>query len=449
MNSSQGNAGSLVFKRSLENGRIWVRTECHPGSVTVLQDENGADLPSYEAFFYGKPSQERIVIEYDQKPAELTDAYLIGFNDSLSSNVSIKDYLLQNGYTESEIPEIFTTYELDKVHYLPCAHLPQMPQRMVMILAALRSTKTALVLKDPFMPFSGRWREHFAKLIYQSALERNQVIVCTNLSFVPQTWSQSNLMQYLDVGHAAEEARAKYRWEQERKERELQERQKKSTELTAGAAVAADSPPQPIDAKPAQPESPTQSPVLPESLQFVYREIQDRIFAPLKELSDFLRAYSALVIVGSMAMLIAVMGVVISPDMAAYREKMKALSKSVEISYASLLGRPTPVATLQAPPLVEPQPSTEMQQSEELGAEEPTEDLNTQLLNPEYEAMLPELAADASESELVLYMLQNSRLENLNCDISALPPEAPGVIDPAANGGPDPALAIVDSAVLH
>ncbi len=423
MDAIQGAAGSLVFKRSLEHGKIWVRTECMPGSITVLQDENGADLPCYEAFFYGKQSQERITIEFDQKPAELSDAYLIGFNDS-GSDASIRDFLIEHGYAENEIPELFATYELDKVHYLPCAHLPQMPQRMVMILAALRSAKPALVLKDPFMPFSGRWREHFAKLLYQRAQERHQVIVCTNLSFVPQTWNQSNLMQYLDVGHAAEEARAKYRWELERKERELQERQRKSAETTVVAAAAA---PEAVTKPTEQNESaaPAEKYTLPEPLQFMYREVQDRIFAPLKEISDFFRAYSALVIVGSMAMLIAVMGIVISPNIAEYREKMKKLGKNVEFSFGSLLGnQPPQKVEPAAPEPIAALNNTDANMVAELPREAP-EDFNSQLILPEYEALLPQLESEGIDKEMLFFMLGDSAFKQLNRPLALRPEPAP------------------------
>ena len=207
-------ASSIIFKRTLDGGKVMVRTECTPGRITVLQDENGADLPGYEAFFYGKQTKERITIELNHNPLETSQVMLIGFSDNLPAGVSISDYLTSNGYQADELPSIFSEYELDKVHYLPCAHLPQVPQRIVQLLAAMRSSFRAIIMKDPFMPFSGRWREQFAALILKASQEKNQVIVCTNLSFVPQTWAKGDVMQYLDVGHAAEEARSLYQWEQ-------------------------------------------------------------------------------------------------------------------------------------------------------------------------------------------------------------------------------------------
>lgn len=410
MTDVRGTAGSLVFKRSLDSGRVWVRTECQPGSVTVLQDVNGADLPAYEAFFYGKTTQERIIIEFDEKPADLAHACLIGFNDSMEATKSIQDVLLESGYTNDEIPELFSTYELDKVHYLPCAHLPQVPQRMVLILAALRSSRPALVLKDPFMPFSGRWREHFAKILYQNALERNRVIVCTNLSFVPQSWSQSNLMQYLDVGQAAEEARARYHWEQERKERELQlEKQKKADEAPVAEASVKEG--ITTDKTALQGDS---SSIVPEPLQFLYREVQDRIFTPLKEISDFFRSYGALVVVGSMAFLIATMGVVMAPNLSVYRERMKALS--TDISF-------TTVWNAMTAPIPEPNqnPISEIQESSEApDSDTPIEQAHETLalLAPEFDELLPtviETKEEAFNRVLIEYTLNHYRFDELSC----------------------------------
>ena len=411
MTGAKGVPASLVFKRSLDSGRVWVRTECQPGSITVLQDENGADLPAYEAFFYGKTTQERIITEFDDKPADLAHACVIGFNDSMEPTKSIQDVLFENGYTSDEIPELFSTYELDKVHYLPCAHLPQVPQRMVLLLAALRSPRPALVLKDPFMPFSGRWREHFAKILYQNALERNRVIVCTNLSFVPKTWSQSNLMQYLDVGQAAEEARARYHWEQERKERELQlERQKKAEETPVADAtpkegVSAEKTTQPGD-------GPS---ILPEQLQFIYREVQDRIFAPLKEISDFFRSYGALVVVGSMAFLIATMGVVMAPNLREHRERMKSLGK--DVSFATIWEAMTsPSENLPVEPPESPLVATDE------GSTEQTEEALA-LLTPEFEDLLPpsvETEEEVKNRTLLEYSLEHYRFDESSCGETAM-----------------------------
>jgi hypothetical protein len=326
-------ASAIIFKRILEGGKILVRTECSPGHVTVLQDENGADLPGYEAFFYGKQTKERITIEVNQSPLDISQVLLIGFSDNLPSGVSISEYLCSQGYQQEELAKIFVDYELEKVHYLPCAHLPQVPQRIVLLLAALRSSYKAIIMKDPFMPFSGRWREQFAALVLKASQDKNQVIVCTNLSFVPQTWAKGDVMQYLDVGHAAEEARSLYKWEQEKKERE------QALEKQAKKSEVAPSPSSSSTIKPSNTIEPNteETSDIPESIGRFYRDFQDRFFYPLKEISNFLRSYSLMVGVSGMIFLIVSMGVVFSPNLSELQAKIRTLAARSDLSFANVV----------------------------------------------------------------------------------------------------------------
>jgi hypothetical protein len=325
-------SSAIIFKRILEGGKILVRTECSPGHVTVLQDENGADLPGYEAFFYGKQTKERITIEVNQSPLDTSQVLLIGFSDNLPSGVSISEYLCSHGYQQEELAKIFIDYELEKVHYLPCAHLPQVPQRIVLLLAALRSSYKAIIMKDPFMPFSGRWREEFAALVLKASQDKNQVIVCTNLSFVPQTWAKGNVMQYLDVGHAAEEARSLYKWEQEKKEREQAlEKQVKKSEVASSSSNSAI---KPYDTK--EPSTDEASDI-PELLGRFYRDFQDRFFYPLKEISNFLRTHSLMIGVSGMIFLIVSMGVVFSPNLGELQAKIRTLAARSDLSFSDII----------------------------------------------------------------------------------------------------------------
>jgi hypothetical protein len=325
-------SSAIIFKRILEGGKILVRTECSPGHVTVLQDENGADLPGYEAFFYGKQTKERITIEVNQSPLDTSQVLLIGFSDNLPSGVSISEYLCSHGYQQEELAKIFIDYELEKVHYLPCAHLPQVPQRIVLLLAALRSSYKAIIMKDPFMPFSGRWREEFAALVLKASQDKNQVIVCTNLSFVPQTWAKGNVMQYLDVGHAAEEARRLYKWEQEKKEREqaLEKQVKKSEAVPTSSSNT-------IRLSATKESSTEETSDIPETLGRFYRDFQDRFFYPLKEISNFLRSYSLMIGVSGMIFLIVSMGVVFSPNLGELQAKIRTLAARSDLSFSDII----------------------------------------------------------------------------------------------------------------
>lgn len=400
----------LLFKRTLLNGKIIVRTECEPGSITVLQDENGADLPAYESFFYEKPGKERIQIEFNQRPIELNDVIRIGFTDSIPIDLSIQDYLASSGYTAGEVTSIITSYELDKVTYLPCAHLPIGPQRIVLLLAALRSPHPAMVLRDPFMPFSGRWREHFARLLLENSREANRVIICTNLSFVPQTWTQ-DMMQYLDVGHAAEAARAQYRYDQEAKTGEQQDRgaprhsESSLTPVSAGSPVIKPAAP-PVDVENENSDGASYY------LNSAYREVRDRIFSPLKEFSDFMRSYAAIVITGCMAVLIATMGIAFSPNLSLYQKKLQQLSTDPKIIYHSLIS----LGSSEPAPLVQSDSQTD-QGTIEQRAEPESEATSSDLINPAFETTIPgeieQLILDG-ERPLLRHLLDSSQLKELS-----------------------------------
>jgi hypothetical protein len=188
-------------------------------------------------------------------------------------------------------------------------------------------------MKDPFMPFSGRWREQFAALILKSSQEKSQVVVCTNLSFVPQTWAKGDVMQYLDVGHAAEEARSLYLWEQKNKEREqIIEKQAKKTDAVTNSLTSSSS-----DSLETEQKSNDETGAVPESLGFLYREVQDRIFLPLKEISDFLRSYSLMVGVSGMIFLLVSMGVVFSPNLGELQAKIRILASQSDLSFSRVI----------------------------------------------------------------------------------------------------------------
>jgi hypothetical protein len=400
---------SLLLTRFLDGGKIIVRTECQPGVVTVLQDANGTDLPAYEALFCRSPNTGRFTIEKNQKPIDLTQVPLIGFSDNIPASIYIKEYLSNANYSDQEIDAILKEYELDKVQYLPCAHLPIIPQRMITLLAALKTEHAVIVLKDPFMPFSGRWREHFASLLEQQAQVKHQVIICTNLSFVPQIWSQGNKMHYLDVGQAAEEARARYRWEQLKKQKE-QEKAAKETVLTPEVSN--------INIVPAaiqntaiqnKPEADQNS----ELLNFAYREIQDRIFTPLKEISDFLRSYSVFVALGCITVLIASMGVVFAPNLGELQEKMALLSRDTNWSITSIWNpKPSPVDIKPKLPTYYSDPRLKALR------ENVTFTLEDSLKNPEIEVNPIEITADEidlSLTPIVFYSLVNGDLNAISC----------------------------------
>ena len=319
--------GSVSFRRSLELGRASVRIDCAPGVITVLQDENGQDLPAYESFFLNQKSNERISIERDGRPLELHEVLRVGFSPFAPAESQINQYLSRVGYSESEISKILPDYELDKVHYLPCAHLPQVAQRIVELLGTIRSHEGIVILRDPFMPLSGRWREHFAQLLLNVVTQSNQIVICTQLSFLPQRWSVEGVIQYLDVGHAAEEARTRYRWEQEQRLREQEMQRKKRAEVQEAPALTSEQSPSPA-LKPSTGDEPPED----FSAGSRYRGVYDWIFRPLSEISDFLRTYHLAVGLGGVACILITMGVTLGPNIRENWEKVAKLSAQSELT---------------------------------------------------------------------------------------------------------------------
>ena len=223
-----------------------------------------------------------------------------------------------------------------------------------------------------------------------------------NLSFVPQSWGQGDIMHYLDVGHAASEARAAYRWELEKKEREAN---KKIIELQSNAAppLAAES--NQTAQTSTELKSATTESVLPESLQFAYREIQDKIFTPLKELSDFLRSYAAFVALGCFTVLIATMGIVFAPNLSEFHTKMKALDNATGWSLSELL----PAQKSQDAVIVS-----------KIDIDTPEINLVDELESPEIEVdPLATLDADIdpNETPLVAYALISGTIGLMSCEL--------------------------------
>ncbi|MDC0357569.1 hypothetical protein OAO01_02045 [Oligoflexia bacterium] len=326
---------TLEIRRHLPVKNATTKTVCFPGGLTVLTDEEGdGGLMPYTLALSGQPlSQqggERFTITWNGAPLEVAEQTLVGFGEMLPSALSIEAFLLQAGYAKEELLSEMETYELDRINYLNCGQLSATATRQLLLLAALKADTPVLVLNDPFQPFNGRWRGHFAELLVKNAIEKQRVVLITGLSFVPQAWVKREELSYVDVGKAAVRAA---------------KRAESMARIEDAAAAAAK----------AIPDQPKKEPgtgktfefELPEYIVFAYKETCDHIFEPLGRLANHLRSYSGATAVLGLALLVGLMGYIMFPNLGQYHEKIKGLAADVswsDVSKAALSPKsPDPV----------------------------------------------------------------------------------------------------------
>lgn len=304
---------SLILHRCLEGVKASVRSSCPKGAITLLVDEGGADIGSYEILFLGKRDGSVSALQGSQS-YDFSAASLIGFNEVHSGTLTAPQFLESAGYSKDEIESILDFYDLRRTSYLHCSQLSETAARQLSLLALQRSNSDVWIMRDPFLPFSGRWREHFAKVLLDDAIQKGRTVICTRVSFVPQCWQQSGSLMSIDIGRMAEQARERALREQEMEARRQREREQQEPPSLALSAPQSDA------AAGEMKEVP-----LVAGLGRYYKATYDWIFDPLASLSSTLRTHAWSVGTLGLAGIAILMYTMLFPNLGSLQERIAGL----------------------------------------------------------------------------------------------------------------------------
>jgi len=306
---------ALQIVRRLDNGQANLELNCPASKITLIQDhDTGCLLPYQRAL--SNLDEPSIVVRLNGEKYDSTLCSLVGFGEKLPEQ-SISAFFQKSGLSSNLIDTYLKRYELEQFSYLKCSQLNQTAARQLSLLSALANSGSVLLMNDPFQPFSGRWREHFAELLLQSVIEQNRLVVIVNLSFMPKVWQDQPVLNIINVSLSQERAR--------KLAAEERAREKKRQEIEAQRRAS-------------QPESQIDSTIkfetadgkiaeIPNPILSNFKTTRDFIFEPLANLSRFLGAYSLPGFILLATLLLAIGAISINPDIRKKWLKMEELSK--------------------------------------------------------------------------------------------------------------------------
>jgi hypothetical protein len=301
---SRKNGLSLI--RYLGNDQKSVIVKCQPGTITILADEGGMTLRYYlNSFSPKKDVKQTVMLQYDGQIEARNSVAMVGFEEELP-DLSIPQYLLSNGIDENKIEELIDEFELRGQLFLQCSQLSRTEARQIQLLVAVGRQSPIMILNDPFQPFSGRWREAFGEYIMNDCLENNRIIICTNISFIPNSWLSKNNVGSYDVGALAEKILQKEKEVSKAAAKEVQKRQNVNelNEKYYRAPIKISIP-------------------ISESFVFVANSVQERVFNTLSQVGTFLREWSGAVFFVTIAVIAVLAGVILSYDVGGSRAKLQ------------------------------------------------------------------------------------------------------------------------------
>jgi hypothetical protein len=305
---------TLVINRRLEQDQANLVIKCPPGKITLLQDSDTGCLLPYQNALAGL-EEPGFSLSVGSNNYNHRQHALAGFTDKLPDE-SILAYLTRSGLNQTQVEIAVRRYEFGQYKYLTCAQLSQTTSRQVSLLSACSGAKNILVMNDPFQPFSGRWREHFAELLLQEAKEKNRTIVIVNLSFMPQVWNEDNAINVINVSKSHEKAA---QLAKERKIREERLREQKRIEAEKARQAAEKNPSRTISFETTDGQK---AEILDPSLS-TYKAGRDFLFGPIAALSRVLRFFSGPALTYSLGIFLLIGALVMFPGI---RNKWKAMS---------------------------------------------------------------------------------------------------------------------------
>ena len=375
----------LRLKRSLGKGKKSLVIKCLPNAITILADEMGTTLREYTDCLQGKSTKKTIVLEYDGKIDNRSLVKLVGFDEDLPE-LSIPQYLLANGVNHDIIEQLIDEFELGNHLFLLCSQLSKTVARQVQLLAAVASDAAIIVLNDPFQPFSGRWREVFGEYIYNDCTKANRVYVCSNLSFIPNSWiGKSNVSSY-DVGIIFEKAKLK----------EIEPTKSVTKEAVKRQNINE------LNEKYYKPSFKISVPI-PDSVINASKSVQEVIVRNLSSTGAFLREWTTPIFFGAFAIIAVIAGVILSYDLGGSRGKLQMVIQKIFLQNEQTVTNTSQVKTDKKQSASDSQEKTDEIPSEEIL------DAEDNLVDPEVK-----LALDTESLKMIFITLgipwENSKM---------------------------------------
>ncbi len=195
---------AYTLKRKIPDLGIQVSVACPPGMISVLRDDEGSLIEEYQNVVRSECSSVVGIFDPAGKPLPLSSRGLLGFDSTVEDHGSIGSFLLAGGFHEDECEKIIERYELRDQAYLPFRLLPPTAQRQMELILLMRASALPegpklLFLNDPFLPFSGRWREAFAELLLEHVRTTDVTAVVFHLSFKPKAWTEIREVREVEV----------------------------------------------------------------------------------------------------------------------------------------------------------------------------------------------------------------------------------------------------------
>ena len=299
---------NYVLGCRLSKDRPLVSTTCGKGGITVLTDAHGDDLlREYALLFSGSGSSGSLTLACGGEPVGLDHCSRVGLGDAPPSGTVAE---ILSALAPADAARLLEEYELERHALARPSQLSPTAGRQLSLLQALYSPAPVLALNDPFSPFNGRWREHFAELLIRDAVTNGRTIIVLQLSFIPNVWSKAPQVRFVDIGAAAEVATRKAE-----KEAALEAQIR-----AAAAAVPESAAPLPGRQKKADVYE------LPAHIRFAYKAVSDNIFEPLANLSHNLRTFSGFATALAIVAVALLGGVILYPNLGLYRQKLQQLA---------------------------------------------------------------------------------------------------------------------------
>lgn len=280
------------------DGLSWIKiATALPGCITVLQEFKNQGAESSVASHlmdYQKTEQLRLVLE--GKELDYEDIKWSAFGSIIQSSALISSVFAGLKAAEESVEELLEFYEFESYRESVFGQLPASEKRKVELLEVFAAEKQVVVLSDPFQPFSGRWREYFAKKLLKLAKVKDLTIIVCNLSFMPKSWQEAKELNAIDIESVISKEQEKLKAAAERKAQKAPDSNPhdKSKELT---------------------EKQKELFRYLSNLSYAYKERSDLIFAPLASLASKLREYSVLFSALGLAVLTVLLVIMLKPNL--------------------------------------------------------------------------------------------------------------------------------------
>lgn len=189
----------LQVRHLSKSGELLGVYNCPAGQISVFRSSNESDLQPFRRAFAGVPGPERIRILLDDVDFEISEGLTIGLAEKVPVGVTVKQVLLDNGFSEDSMNGQLTHCGLINDKNTELTALSDCARRRVAILVALSSQNKVLICDSPFEPLTGVWKERFAELMLENATGSDKIIVVTRLDYRPEAWIDNSVINRLQV----------------------------------------------------------------------------------------------------------------------------------------------------------------------------------------------------------------------------------------------------------